>query len=101
MNNNFKNEATFDVQLGGSIQRKARDKSVAIDMYVVVRHTRSGDVLERIMKSREWAMQKAEQIASDAANNYGHGLTSVFPAKLVIGHILELPQPEQPAGSEK
>ena len=66
-------------------------------VWVVIRHTRSGDQRIAIYddnkkaNSRELAMERAEEVAQQAANDYGHGSASVFKGKLILSSIAEKP----------
>lgn len=53
-------------------------------VFVVVRHTRSGDVRCGVHDDEDVANERAESIAQDAANAYGSGHTSVYPARLTL-----------------
>lgn len=53
-------------------------------VFVVVRHTRSGDQRAAVLDNRDDAMHRAEGITDAAARDYGHGSASVFPATLTI-----------------
>mgnify|MGYP001412428225 CR=1 FL=1 len=68
-------------------------------MFVVVRHTRGGDSFKQVIYvkdyahkwARESAMNYAEEIASQAALDYGYGSASVFKAKLILNSKPEKP----------
>jgi hypothetical protein len=53
-------------------------------VYVVVRHTRSGDVRQGVIDSEQYAMEMAERVADEAARAYGEGSASVFKATLTL-----------------
>ena len=75
------------------------DKVRHFDVYVVVRHTRGGDDYKRVLfekkypsgKAREHAMEIAEDIANDAARDYGQGSASVFKGSLTMANKAEQP----------
>lgn len=54
------------------------------EVFVVVRHTRSGDNRVCVLDNREQAMSTAEDVADEAATNYGYGSTSVFKGTLML-----------------
>lgn len=59
-------------------------------VYIIVRHTRSGDVRQGVFDDNGHACDVAERIAEDAANAYGYGSTSVYRARLTL-----LPRPKR------
>lgn len=61
------------------------------NVYVVVRHTRAGDKRIAVVDDRDAAMRQAENIADEAAANYGHGSASVFKAILTLAKEAEQP----------
>ncbi len=59
------------------------------DVLVVIRHTRSGDQRQAVIDNRgqssvDYAMDRAQEIADEAARDYGFGSTSVFKGKLIL-----------------
>jgi hypothetical protein len=64
------------------------------DVWVIVRHTRSGDqriaIIDDDGDNRQYVMDKAEEVAREAAQMYGQGSTSVFRGVLVLDQ-----EPEQ------
>lgn len=67
-------------------------------VWVVVRHTRAGDDRRAVInqgtdpkRTRDMAMEMAEEIANEAANHYGQGSASVFAGKLTLAAKAEMP----------
>jgi hypothetical protein len=58
------------------------DNKTSFDVFVVVRHTRSGDKRIGVYNEKDGAMMIAEEVAASAAADYGQGSASVFPARL-------------------
>jgi len=70
-------------------------------VFVVIRHTRAGDVRIEVYDdrdgdktpsySRTQAMNHAEAVANQAAQDYGHGSASVFRGTLTLAAKAEQP----------
>jgi hypothetical protein len=72
--------STFEVTFKG----KKKDLEEKAEGFMVVRHTRASDVFLRFIDNRDYAMDYASDVAQEAANTYGHGAASVYPATLKI-----------------
>lgn len=72
------------------IVKRSRKRSFPV--FVVIRHTRSGDKRIGIYDNRSVAMDAAESIADEAARNYGYGAASVYSAKLILNAKPEMPE---------
>lgn len=71
-------------------------KQRTFPVWVVVRHTRAGDhriavIDNKIPYNREHAMSMAEDIANEAAQNYGQGSASVYKGTLTLAVKPEMP----------
>lgn len=70
-------------------KKAPKSKQKTFDVLVIIRHTRAGDVRCAVYDYRnekciDYTMNRAEEIANDAARNYGYGSTSVYKAKLKL-----------------
>jgi hypothetical protein len=61
-------------------------------VWVVVRHTATGDKRVSVVDNREHAMEMAEAVADEAARNYGRGSASVFKGCLTMSTKPEMPK---------
>jgi hypothetical protein len=75
--------------------KKAKESTKKkFDVLVVIRHTRAGDQRIAVIDNRgqasiRYALDRAEEVADEAARDYGFGSTSVFKATLtLIGEAL-------------
>ncbi len=62
--------------------RAPADDKTTFDVFVAVRHTRSGDHRIGVYNTADVAMDVAERAADSAARDYGYGSASAFPARL-------------------
>lgn len=59
-------------------------------LFCVVRHTSSGHSFEGVTEFGSSALEKAENIANDAAHDYGYGSASAYPCEVICtGDALE------------
>lgn len=102
--------ATFEKK-SNKIALKRRKRTFPV--WVVMRHTRSGDQRCKVIdqyhytvtdpekqkteaaRTRGYAMEDAREIANEAAMNYGHGSASVYAGTLTINATAERPDAER------